>query len=462
MILDFLDIFTSIYDTITNAVEWFVLRVTEMYNDVEVCFTRNLSIKAILRTYWFLFFVEFPRYYLLEFFITIWFKLNYRKRRREKTVARQLLFAENPLVTILVPGKNEGKHIYKLTQSLKDQTYQNYEIIVVDDGSDDATPLICSDLEKHGFIDLYIRLGVRGGKASAANAGLYFAKGKYIVHLDADSSLDRDAIEKILTPFYLNPNVKAVGGTVKVRNSRDSICASLQALEYLKTIMVGRIVTSEMGIYHIISGAFGAFETEALKNVGMWDIGPGLDGDITQKLRKAGYKVVFENEAVCLTNVPTKWYALFKQRKRWSRSLVRFRIRKHRDILLPGNNFSLLNWFSNMESILYDCVFNYLWLVYMIGLLFTYTDRLLEIFLVGYLIRVFFAIMAFGVILMLTERPREELHLAKYLPLSTFYTGYFLRITRLIGHTSEFFFFSSYKDAWNPRKTSIIAQLERQ
>lgn len=300
----------------------------------------------------------------------------------------------------------------------------------------------------------------RGGKASAANAALHFSKGQYIVHLDADSSLDRDAIEQILVPFYIDPKVKGVGGCVKVRNAKDSICSSLQALEYLKTIMVGRIVTSELGIYHIISGAFGAFEREMLHKVGGWDIGPGLDGDITQKIRKSGFKVVFNHEAVCLTNVPTKWTALFKQRKRWSRSLIRFRLRKHADIFRLDKNFNILNFLSNAENLLYDCLFNYLWLIYIFGLCFTYTDRLLEVLIVGWLIRFFFSIVAFLCILAVTERPREEFRNIMFLPLSTFYTGYFLRITRLIGHTSELFFFSSYKDKWNPEKASIVARLE--
>ena len=164
-------------------------------------FTRNLSWQVLLNTYWFLFFVEFPRYYLLEIIVTCWYKLRYRHRRGEKEIARMKLYIENPLVTILAPGKNEGKNIYKLVQSLREQTYKNYEIIIVDDGSDDATPLICRDLEKAGYIDLFLRAHSRGGKASAANLGSFYAKGKYIVHLDADSSLDRDALEKILIPF---------------------------------------------------------------------------------------------------------------------------------------------------------------------------------------------------------------------------------------------------------------------
>lgn len=412
-------------------------------------------------TYWFLVFVEFPRYYLLEICIVLWRKLTYRNIQKKRDAARERLYAENPLVTILVPGKNEGKHIYKLIQSLREQTYANYEIIVVDDGSDDDTPLICADFQRVGFIDRFLRTEVRGGKASAANFGLRFAKGKYVLHLDADTSLDRTAIENILLPFYYGNDIKAVGGTVKVRNADETICTSLQALEYLKTIQVGRMVTNSLGILHIISGAFGVFNRESLMQVGGWDIGPGLDGDITQKFRKAGYRIAFAENAVAMTNVPTSWRALYRQRQRWSKSLVRFRIRKHRDMLMPYGNFSFLNLLSNLEGILYDFVFNFIWVVYFVLLILEHPDKIVEIFTVGYIIRFFFNLIAFSIIMLVSERSSEEKRLIKYIPLSTFYVGYFLRMARLTAHIKEIFFFSSYKDEWNPRKTSEVAQVER-
>lgn len=289
----------------------------------------TLSLSSIVSTYWFLFYIEMPRYYILEYLVIFWRLMDRNKREKENEIAKFYLYRENPLISILVPGKNEGKNIYKMVKSLNEQTYRNYEIIVVDDGSDDDTKLICTDLYRAKLITHYLRLETRGGKAAASNYGAYMARGKYIVSLDADSSLDRDALEKVLIPFYLDGEVKAVGGCIEVRNYKASICSSLQAFEYLKRIQVGRIVTSELGIYHIISGAFGAFETQTLKEVGYWDIGPGLDGDLTQKIRKAGYKVKFVEDAICMTNVPTKWYKLYHQRIRWSRSLVRFRLRKH-------------------------------------------------------------------------------------------------------------------------------------
>lgn len=434
--------------------------IFELLNGIMVCFSTNLSWEVALSTFWFLFIIEFPRYYLLDIITALRHVFLHKSLRRRDIVARNLLYTEMPLVSILAPGKNEGRHIYKLVESLREQTYQNFEIIIVDDGSDDATPIICNDLQRAGYITKFFRLNLGGGKACAANFAASHASGKYIIHLDADSSLDRDAIEKILIPFYFDRNIKGVGGCIKVRNAHESLCSTLQALEYLKTIMVGRMGSNMLGIYHIISGAFGAFETEAIREVGCWDIGPGLDGDITQKLRKAGYKVWFANDAVCMTNVPTSWMKLFKQRKRWSKSLVRFRIRKHKDILWSDRNFSFLNMLSNMENILYDFAFNYVWFFYIIMLFFMNVDRLWEIIVIGYLIRMAFAIIAFGVILIITERPREEAKLFPYVFITTFYTGYFLRITRLIAHTSELFFYSSYKDAWNPKKTSVVARAE--
>lgn len=432
----------------------------DIIDGIVACFSTNFAWSGLAATFWFLLFVEFPRYYLTDVLVTIYYGATFHRRRNRDMEARYRLYLEKPLVTILAPGKNEGEHIYKLVQSLREQTYNHFEIIIIDDGSDDATPLICRDLQRGGYIDKFFRMTDRGGKASAANYGVTHAKGKYIVHLDADSSLDRDAIEKILLPFYFDRNIKAVGGCVKVRNADASLCASMQALEYLRSIQVGRMVTNMLGIYHIISGAFGAFDTEILREVGGWDIGPGLDGDITQKFRKAGYKVWFAQNAICMTNVPVKWYALFRQRKRWSKSLVRFRIRKHRDILWSNRNFSFLNMISNAENILFDFIFNYVWLFYIITLVFANTDRLLEILIVGWILRFSFSIVAFMVMQCVSERAAEERKLAAFLMFHTFYMGYFMRFVRLVGHTEELFFYTSYRDNWNPRKTSEIARME--
>jgi cellulose synthase/poly-beta-1,6-N-acetylglucosamine synthase-like glycosyltransferase len=281
-----------------------------------------------------------------------------------------------PLVSIIIPGKNEGKHIYKLVQSLKAQTYQNYEVIVIDDGSDDDTERICRNLQQKGFINLFIRNDVRGGKASAANLGWRFSKGEFVVHLDADCSYDHKAIENIVKVFYFDPLVGGVGGNVQVRNYKESLAATFQAIEYFDSISIGRISSSELGIYRVISGAFGAFKKEALDKIGGWDIGPGLDGDITVKLRKIGYKVKYEPSAICKTSAPDTFRKLAKQRLRWDKSLVRFRLRKHIDVLLPTKNFSWSNFISFAENIVYNLVLNFKWYFYIIDIIFNFTSLL--------------------------------------------------------------------------------------
>lgn len=431
-----------------------------LIDGIIACFTANLSWDYLITTYWFLLLIEFPRYYLTDILAVLRYGLTWRSRRRKEDEARRALFLERPLVTIMAPGKNEGKNLYHLLETLREQTYNNFEIIIVDDGSDDATPMICTDLQKAGLIDHYFRMSERGGKASAANYGLELAKGKYLVHIDSDSSLDRDAVENILLPFYMDRDVRGVGGCIKVRNIDDSMCTSMQALEYLRTIQVGRMATDMLGIFHIISGAFGAFETETIRQLGGWDIGPGLDGDITQKIRKAGYKVRFANKAVCLTNVPVKWSSLFMQRLRWSKSLIRFRVRKHRDILWTNRNFSFSNMISNLDCIIFDCVFNYIWLFYIITLCLSNADRIWDVILVGWLLRLSFSIIAFMVMQSVSERSGSERRLGALLIFHTIYMGYFLRLARMIGHTLEIFFYSSYKDKWNPKKTSSVAMVE--
>lgn len=120
-------------------------------DDVVEGFIRNFTWQVAFSTYWFLFFVEFPRYYILDMLVVGHRKLFYRRYRKKENVARMKLFIENPFVSIIVPGKNEGANVFKLVTSLREQTYSNFEIIIVDDGSDDNTPMICRDLEKKGL-----------------------------------------------------------------------------------------------------------------------------------------------------------------------------------------------------------------------------------------------------------------------------------------------------------------------
>lgn len=421
-------------------------------------YIQHEGIERIINLFWYYFYLEAPRFLIMDLIILGVVLWPSRKRKLAYEAARNSFLAENPLVTIIVPGKNEGEHIFKLVKGLREQTYSNLQFIIVDDGSTDDTYIICRNLKQNGLIDVYLRNEERGGKASAANLALRYATGKYVVHVDADTSFDRDAIERIIIPFYLDVKIGAVGGNIKVRNPHDSLLASLQGIEYLQTISVGRMVTSYLGIYKIISGAFGAFRRDLLDRLGGWDIGPGLDGDMTVKIRKLGYKVSFEHRAVGMTHVPVKLKALSNQRLRWSKSLIRFRFRKHSDIFSPSQAFSFSNFFAFLDNIFYSFILDILWFYYIIDLVINNTELLLFLLPLKLIIYSTASYIQFMVVLALSERRKQEMRLLFYIPLMMLYNGYYMRIIRTMAYVKEIFWHSSYEDNWNPAKSSKKAK----
>lgn len=414
----------------------------------------------LIAVFWYFLFFDFTRYLLLDGVLLVVYMFSRRGLRATKALARRQLLAELPLVSVIAPGKNEGKHIPALVESLERQTYPNIEIVVVDDGSDDDTAQICRRLERAGRIDRFFRNDVRGGKASAANLALHYCRGDYVVHLDADCRLRHDSIENILLPFFWRPNVGAVAGDIRVDNIDAGFAPSLQAIEYMKGISVGRAVGSMLGILRIVSGAYGAFRRDLIDRIKGWDVGPGLDGDITLKIRKLHHEVHFEPDAVCYTNVPDSFVRLARQRYRWDKSLIRFRLRKHFDLLLPSANFRWRNFFSSAENLFFNLVLDIKWWIYIVQIVFFYTEWLPYIFTINYVLYLCASSMqfVFACVFYGSTLRRSELALAAFLPLVPIYTGLYLRLVRSYAYLMEFFFKTSYHDPWNPWKTSRVVR----
>lgn len=422
-------------------------------------FIRDRSPLELFSLFWYFIVFDFSRYVLADtFFLAIHF---WKRSRQDKArqLARTILFHENPLISVIAPGKNEGRHIPRLAESLHEQTYPNLELIIVDDGSDDNTPFILRELLRQGAITSYFRNDFRGGKASAANLALRYARGKFVVHLDADSHLRPDSIEQIIIPFYLDPQIGGVGGDIRVKNINESLATRLQAIDYMKSISTGRVVNSLMGITRIISGAYGAFRKDVLEQLKGWDVGPGLDGDITLRIRKLGYKVCHEPAAVCYTNVPNSFTALAKQRMRWDRSLVRFRVRRHADLFsLKNRNFELFNTLTAIDNVLFNMVLNFKWWIYLIQILVFNVHYLPTLLLINYCLYFLTNCLEFPLAIKLygASTRRQERMLAFFLPLMPLYTGWFMRLVRTYAHLMELLHKASFDDKWNPWKVSRL------
>ncbi|MCW9000734.1 MAG: glycosyltransferase family 2 protein [Kangiellaceae bacterium] len=226
-------------------------------------------------------------------------------------------------VSVLIPAWNEQVGIIKTIQSVLDTRYADLEVIVINDGSTDATHELVSafidDYQAKKYaksqVELkYIRLA-NGGKARALNHGVRMAGGDIIFTIDADSLMDKNAIENIVGKFR-DPNVGAVAGNVIVGN-RSKPIELIQQLEYL----CGFFFKRSDGVFnsvHIIGGAAAAYRKEVLIQVGGFDK-KIITEDVEMSIRilRAGYKTKYAAGAVVFTEGPSDWNSLCNQRLRW-------------------------------------------------------------------------------------------------------------------------------------------------
>jgi cellulose synthase/poly-beta-1,6-N-acetylglucosamine synthase-like glycosyltransferase len=229
--------------------------------------------------------------------------------------------------------------ISRTLESLMNLKYTNKEIIVIDDGSTDLTGVAASWYKQQG---VKVLRKDNGGKASALNYGLLFARGEIVVTIDSDSMVARDSIDEIVA-LMENQNVVAVAGNIRVLNSK-SVLTRIQELEYIMAINMIRRAFAIFGTVMVVPGAFGAFRKKDVVEVGGYDRDTLTeDFDLTIKLLKTRGIVDSSSRGMAYTEVPSTWSALYKQRLRWSTGTFQT-IRKQSDALW-NERFGLLHSF---------------------------------------------------------------------------------------------------------------------
>lgn len=260
---------------------------------------------------WIILLVEVPRYFI-----------------GVQTTAAALLLRDHrvygplgptPSISILLVGHNEQAVIAKCVRSLRQQTFNRFEIVCVDDGSTDDTFAIMRRLQSEGLAQSVGRLQLRGGKAAGINMAARLARGDILIVTDCDCSFEPNAIEELVRPLAVDPSIAAVSGNILVRNWASSVTASLQGIEYLISISLGKTFSATLDQVACVSGAFGAFRRAAWDAIGGMDVGGGEDLDFTMRLRRRGCKIVFARHSICYTDVPADLFTLLRQRNRWER-----------------------------------------------------------------------------------------------------------------------------------------------
>jgi cellulose synthase/poly-beta-1,6-N-acetylglucosamine synthase-like glycosyltransferase len=281
-------------------------------------------------------------------------------------------------ISLIVPAYNEEETIIDNILSLLDLNYPEFEIIVVNDGSEDHTLQKIVDHFQLRRIDVEINKQVpsaeingvygsfsipnlvvvdkvNGGKSDALNAGINVSRYPLFCGIDADCILEKSALLRIVKPFLKDEKTIAVGGIVRIANGcriRDGklIEAKLpketivrfQIIEYFRAFLTSRIGWEKINALLIISGAFGVFKKSAVVKVGGYSKTIGEDMELTLRLHeyhrkhRIPYKIDFTSDAVCWTQAPNTFKGLRNQRIRWHRGLTDSLMLHKRMLLNPS------------------------------------------------------------------------------------------------------------------------------
>jgi cellulose synthase/poly-beta-1,6-N-acetylglucosamine synthase-like glycosyltransferase/peptidoglycan/xylan/chitin deacetylase (PgdA/CDA1 family) len=238
-------------------------------------------------------------------------------RRRHQGQEFEAPPAEQPTyVSVVIPAYNEESVIARTLHGILGGTYRNLEVVVIDDGSKDATGDV---VEREFGADARVRLirAANGGKARALNIGLSHAKGDVIVALDADTQFNRDTIARLVR-WFSDDNVGAVAGNAKVGN-RINMITRWQALEYIVAQNLERRALAALGTLTVVPGAVGAWRKSVLEALGGFRTDTlAEDQDLTIAVQQAGWRVQFDSTAIAWTEAPATVRGLAKQRFRWA------------------------------------------------------------------------------------------------------------------------------------------------
>ncbi len=234
---------------------------------------------------------------------------------------KQGLAELTPSVSVLIPAWNEEVGIVKTIQSVLNAQYPKLQIVIINDGSTDATHEKVTRFIDDHLLDLhegvtlkYLNL-TNGGKARAMNRALVHAIGDIVITIDADSVMDPGAITNLVKQFT-DPTVGGVAGNVIVGNRKKPI-EWMQQLEYLYGFFFKRADSLFNSVY-IIGGAAAAYRREVLQQVGLFDHSIITeDIEMSTRILACGYKTRYAADAVIYTEGPSDLKGLCSQRLRW-------------------------------------------------------------------------------------------------------------------------------------------------
>lgn len=287
-----------------------------------------MTLLSFLRDGLFIFAVIFIWLMLLyQFLLTLGGLFFWKREKRQRPLKEEFsLKDELPLVSILIPARNEALVIAGLLDRLASQDYppDKMEIIVINDGSEDNTAEVVSNWQKKNnlrlkLIDVPQKESGRG-KGAALNRGLAFCQGEVIAVYDADNLPEKDALRKLVMELLKTPKLAAVTGLFRAYNRYRNWLTrliNLESIAFQWIIQAGRSFFLNIAF---LAGTNYVIHRQVLEELGGWEERALTeDTELTLRIYERGWRVKFFPRAVTWEQEPEKLSTWFRQRTRWAR-----------------------------------------------------------------------------------------------------------------------------------------------
>ena len=170
-------------------------------------------------------------------------------------------------ISIIIPSFNQGQYIEETIQSILNQAYSNFEIIIFDGGSKDNTLQI---LQKYKSYISHLSVGKDKGQSDAIKKGFELAKGKVIYWINSDDILSKNVLHSINNSFLKTNKPSAFFGNLDIINSKSKFLFT----KYLTPI------PPLFGRYSIYRGLFGFYQPSFFMTASAYSLTNGIDPDL--------------------------------------------------------------------------------------------------------------------------------------------------------------------------------------
>lgn len=223
-------------------------------------------------------------------------------------------------MTIIMCVHNEQNTVARSIQAVLEQQYKGHiRLLVVDNASTDCTKQEIFNLQAENTESCSVEYVycARLGKAHALNTGIEMIDTPYFITVDADTYLEKQAVQKIMNHIVSSKSA-CVAGNLFVQNPKDSLTTKMQNYDYLLSIAAIKRFQGSYRSTLVAQGAFSAYQTQEVRKIGGWKDMLGEDIVLTYELLQQGFSSTYEPKAVGYTTVPETLESLYNQRKRWA------------------------------------------------------------------------------------------------------------------------------------------------